>query len=126
MCKLCDEGKPQDHTGPLRNSRRDFLKVSTATAIAATGVNFLSAPAAASQAKDDPPSDSGKPGRRYIIRGGAVMTMDPSMLNKGEFTKADVLVEGKKIMAVRPNLPVAGATQIDATGRIVMPGFIDT
>ncbi len=126
MCKLCDEGKPQDHTGPLRNSRRDFLKVSTATAIAATGVNFLSAPAAASQAKDDPPSDSGKPGRRYIIRGGAVMTMDPSMLNKGEFTKADVLVEGKKIMAVRPNLPVAGATQIDATGRIVMPGFVDT
>ena len=29
-------------------------------------------------------------------------------------------------MAVGPNLPVAGATQIDATGRIVMPGFIDT
>jgi cytosine/adenosine deaminase-related metal-dependent hydrolase len=126
MCKLCDEGKPQDHTGPLRDSRRDFLKVSTATAIAATGVNFLSAPVAASQAKDDPPSDSGKPGRRYIIRGGAVMTMDPSMPNKGEFAKADVLVEGKKIMAVGPNLPVAGATQIDATGRIVMPGFIDT
>jgi len=126
MCKLCDEGKPQDHTGPLRDSRRDFLKVSTATAIAAAGVNFLSAPAAASQAKDDPPSDSGKPGRRYIIRGGAVMTMDPSMPNKGEFAKADVLVEGKKIMAVGPNLPVAGATQIDATGRIVMPGFIDT
>jgi cytosine/adenosine deaminase-related metal-dependent hydrolase len=37
-----------------------------------------------------------------------------------------VLVEGKKILAVEPNLPVAGATQIDATGRIVMPGFIDT
>jgi cytosine/adenosine deaminase-related metal-dependent hydrolase len=126
MCKLCDEGKPQDHTGPLRDSRRDFLKISTATAIAAAGVNFLSAPAAASQAKDDPPSDSGKPGRRYIIRGGALMTMDPSMPSKGEFAKADVLVEGKKIMAVGPNLPVAGATQIDATGRIVMPGFIDT
>ncbi|HEY1436423.1 MAG TPA: amidohydrolase family protein [Casimicrobiaceae bacterium] len=48
------------------------------------------------------------------------------MPSKGEFAKADVLVEGKKIMAVGPNLPVAGATQIDATGRIVMPGFIDT
>jgi cytosine/adenosine deaminase-related metal-dependent hydrolase len=48
------------------------------------------------------------------------------MPHKGEFAKADVLVEGKKIMAVGPNLPVAGATQIDATGRIVMPGFIDT
>jgi len=69
------------------------------------------------------PATPGKPGVRYIIRGGAVMTMDPGMLNKGEFAKADVLVEGNKIMAVGPNLPVAGATQIDATGRIVMPGF---
>ena len=43
MCKLCDEGKPQDHTASLRESRRDFLKVSTATAIAASGVNLLTA-----------------------------------------------------------------------------------
>jgi 5-methylthioadenosine/S-adenosylhomocysteine deaminase len=123
MCKLCDEGKPQNHSGPLRDSRRDFLKVSTATAIAAAGTNFLSTPAAAAQAKDDPPSDSGKPGSRYIIRNGAVMSMDPSV---GDFPKGDVLVEGKKIVAIGTNLPVAGATQIDATGRIVMPGFIDT
>src|SRR5262249_57769143 len=32
----------------------------------------------------------------------------------------------KKIAAVGPNLPVSGATVIDARGRIVMPGFIDT
>ena len=31
MCKLCDEGKPQDHTGS-QLGRRDFLKASTATA----------------------------------------------------------------------------------------------
>jgi len=42
-------------------------------------------PAASAQAKDDPPADTGKPGRRYVIRGGAVMTMDPSMPGKGEF-----------------------------------------
>ncbi len=123
MCKLCDEGKPQDHIGAVHGSRRDFLKVSTATAIAAAGANFLSTPAAAAKAKDDPPSDSGKPGRRYIIRGGSVMSMDPSV---GDFGKGDVLVEGRNIIAVGKNLPVAGATQIDATGRIVMPGFIDT
>src|SRR5437016_2662255 len=70
--------------------------------------------------------DSGKPGRRYVIRGGAVMTMDPSMPNKGEWTQADVLVEGKKILAVGPNLRAGGAGEIDARGRIVMPGFIDT
>src|SRR5207342_1054983 len=57
---------------------------------------------------------------------GAVMTMDPSMPGKGEFTKADIMIEGKKIIAVAPSLPPGGGTQIDATGRIVMPGFIDT
>ena len=128
MCILCIQGKPQDHSGSPSGSqlgRRDFLKASTATAAAAAGMGLFAArPAAADD--DDGPEDTGKRGRRYIIRGGAVMTMDPSMPNKGEFAKADVLVEGKKIMAVGPNLPVAGATQIDATGRIVMPGFIDT
>src|SRR5262249_32997107 len=41
------------------------------------------------------------------------------------FAQADVLVEGKKILAVGPNLNAGGAV-IDARGRIVMPGFIDT
>jgi 5-methylthioadenosine/S-adenosylhomocysteine deaminase len=36
------------------------------------------------------------------------------------------LVEGRKIRAVGPNLHAGGAAEIDATGRIVMPGFIDT
>ena len=106
MCKLCDEGKPQDHTGsPL--GRRDFLKASAATAVAATGMNFLSAPAAAARDDDDDhPRDSGRPGRRYVIRGGHVMSMDPKV---GDFVEADVLVEGKKILAVGPNLHVHGA-----------------
>ena len=54
------------------------------------------------------------------------MTMDPSMPNKGEWPKADVLIEGKKILAVGPNLHVWGAGEIDARGKIVMPGFVDT
>jgi len=37
-----------------------------------------------------------------------------------------VLVEGKKILAVGPNLHAGGAAEIDARGKIVMPGFIDT
>src|SRR5438046_5507170 len=87
MCKLCDEGKPQDHTGPLRDSRRDFLKVAATTGVAAAALNLFAArPAAASLAKEDPPSDSGKPGRRYIIRGGSVMSMDPTV---GDFPKGD-------------------------------------
>src|ERR1700741_2556620 len=129
MCTLCDQGKPQDHTSKPTASqlgRRDFLKASTATAAAAAGASLLAAPPARAHGDDDPPHDSGRRGRRYVIRGGSVMTMDPSMPNKGEWSKADVLVEGKKILAVGPNLQVWGAGEIDARGKIVMPGFIDT
>ena len=51
------------------------------------------------------------------------MSMDPLV---GDFPRADVLIEGKKIIAVGPNLRAGDATVIDARGRIVMPGFIDT
>jgi 5-methylthioadenosine/S-adenosylhomocysteine deaminase len=122
MCKLCDEGKPQDHSGS-QLGRREFLKASTATAAAAAGIGLLNAPSAAAHGDDDPPRDSGRKGRRYVIRGGHVMSMDPAV---GDFAQADVLVEGKKILAVGPNLQARGAAVIDARGRIVMPGFIDT
>ena len=122
MCKLCDEGIPQDHPGPVRDSRRDFLKTAALTGVAAGGLNLFAARPAAADG-GDPPADSGQPGRRYVIRGGSVMSMDP---NVGNFPKADIMIEGKKIVAIGPNLPPGGGTQIDASGRIVMPGFIDT
>ncbi len=125
MCYLCDQGKPQDHTRSPSSSqlgRRDFLKTATATGVAAAGLNLFAArPAAAHD--DEAPEDSGRRGRRYVIRGGHVTSMDPAV---GDFVKADVLVEGKKIVAVGPNLHAGGAAEIDARGKIVMPGFIDT
>src|SRR5260221_115399 len=124
MCILCIQGKPQDHSGSPSGSqlgRRDFLKASTATAAAAGMGLFAARPAAAHD--DDGPEDTGKRGRRYVIRGGHVMSMDPKI---GDFASADVLVEGKKIVAVGPNLHAGDADEIDARGKIVMPGFIDT
>jgi 5-methylthioadenosine/S-adenosylhomocysteine deaminase len=124
MCKLCDQGRPQDHARTPKSTqlgRRDFLKAATLTGVAAAGLNLLSARPAAAAA--EPPQDSGRPGRRYVIRGGYVMSMDPAV---GDFARADVLVEGKHIRAVGPNLQAGNAEVIDATGRIVMPGFIDT
>ena len=123
MCGLCDEGKPQDHSASLHGSRRNFLKTSAATGAAAVGMNLFAAGPADARDDDDGPRESGRPGRRYVIRGGHVMSMDPAV---GDFVEADVLIEGKKIVAVGPNLRVSGAGVIDARGRIVMPGFIDT
>lgn len=119
MCKLCDAGIPQTHF----RSRRNFLKAAAATGVVAgTGLDLFARRAAAHDG-GGPPADSGRPGRRYVIRGGSVMSLDP---NVGDFAEADVLVEGKKILGVGPNLHVGGTAEIDARGRIVMPGFIDT
>jgi cytosine/adenosine deaminase-related metal-dependent hydrolase len=123
MCKLCDQGQLQNHDDESQrwNPRRGFLKASMATgAAAATGL-FASSAARADDERE--PEDSGRHGRRILIRGGAVMSMDPKV---GDFAQADVLIEGKKIVAVGPSLHAGGATVIDARGRIVMPGFIDT
>ncbi|WP_245901002.1 hypothetical protein [Prauserella shujinwangii] len=77
----------------------------------------------AAHGRDARPKDTGRPGRRYVIRGGAVMSTNP---NVGNFEVADVLVEGKKFVAVRPDIHAPGAAVIDARGRIMMPGFVGT
>src|SRR5207244_8893022 len=59
---------------------------------------------------------------RILLKGGMVLSLDR---NVGNFANADVLIEGKKIAAVQPNLK-AEAQVIDAANTIVMPGFIDT
>jgi 5-methylthioadenosine/S-adenosylhomocysteine deaminase len=69
------------------------------------------------------PAGSGSSGRRILLKGGIVLSMDRTV---GDFEKADVLIEGKKIAAVGPNLKATSAAVIDATDRIVMPGLIDT
>lgn len=40
--------------------------------------------------------------------------------------KADLRAEGEKIAQIGPNLPVGDSTVIDASGKLVFPGFIDT
>jgi 5-methylthioadenosine/S-adenosylhomocysteine deaminase len=119
MCALCNRGSLQNH---YFASRRDFLKGAAAIGATTAGLGLFAArPARADD--DDAPEGTGRPGRRYVIRGGSVMSMDPKV---GDFVQADVLVEGKKILAVGRNLGAGDAGVIDARGRIVMPGFIDT
>jgi 5-methylthioadenosine/S-adenosylhomocysteine deaminase len=61
---------------------------------------------------------------KTVIRGGAVLTMDPSI---GNLATGDVLIEDDKIAAVEADLGAdVDAEVIDATGRIIIPGFVDT
>ena len=64
------------------------------------------------------------PGRPVVFRNATVLTMDDA---HHILHGADVLIEGERIAAVGPSLPVPeGTAEIDATGGIVMPGMIDT
>jgi cytosine/adenosine deaminase-related metal-dependent hydrolase len=52
-----------------------------------------------------------------------VLTLDRAI---GDFEAADVLIEGKTVSAVRPNITAPNAEIIDAARMIVMPSFVDT
>src|SRR5262245_9012446 len=100
-------------------SRRDVLGAAGLLA-GVVGGAAVAGCASAGLAGDPPPS--GGPSQRLLLRGGVVLTMDPAL---GDFEKADVLIESSRIAAVGPSLQ-ASATVVDATGMIVMPGFVDT
>jgi cytosine/adenosine deaminase-related metal-dependent hydrolase len=61
--------------------------------------------------------------QRLLIRNGFVVSMDPDV---GDIPGGDLLVEDGKIAEIGRGLSASEAEQIDATGMIVMPGFIDT
>ncbi|HJR92499.1 MAG TPA: amidohydrolase family protein [Acidimicrobiia bacterium] len=63
------------------------------------------------------------PSGRKLIKGGTVLTLDPAL---GDLTPGDVLIENERILQIAPSLEVDHAEVIDATGMIVMPGFVDT
>jgi len=117
---------PDEESSPPRDtesgfSRRDFLKASGLTAGAAVAGSLTGTALAADFDHDYGPG-APPPGRRVLLKGGVVLSLDPAV---GDFEKADVLIEGKTIVAVRPNIQ-ATASVIDCTGMIVMPGFIST
>jgi 5-methylthioadenosine/S-adenosylhomocysteine deaminase len=104
-------------------SRRRFL--------AATAAGLAGASCASSQlagVRSATPADTqGLVGdgrkRRILLRGGVVLSLDPRV---GDFEKADVLIDGKMIAQVAPNVSAGDAEVVDCSGTIVMPGFITT
>ena len=60
-----------------------------------------------------------------LLRGGYVVTVDDSL---GDLPEGDVLIQDDQIVAVGRNLSTStrDTEVIDATGRLVIPGLVDT
>jgi cytosine/adenosine deaminase-related metal-dependent hydrolase len=59
---------------------------------------------------------------KILIRGGDLLTMDPAL---GDISRGSLLIEGDRIAAVGQVLDASGAEVVDASGMIVLPGFVD-
>ena len=109
------------------SSRRGFLKGSAGLVAGAAAAQLLPIGVQAQQ----PPNNSGTlqqlmnpNGRAILIKGGTILSMDQKV---GDFEKGDVLIQGKKIVSVGPNVEAPkSAIVVDGSNRILMPGFIDT
>jgi 5-methylthioadenosine/S-adenosylhomocysteine deaminase len=59
---------------------------------------------------------------RTIIRGGVIVSLDSAI---GALPRGDVLIEDGVIVSIASEIEASDAEVIDATRRIVMPGFVD-
>ena len=60
--------------------------------------------------------------KKTLLTGGTVVSMDPAV---GDLERGDVLIEDGVIVEVAERVDAPDAEVIDATDRIVMPGFVD-
>ncbi len=112
-------------------SRRGFLQSGAGLAVGAAaagtaGAELLPPAALAQPAATDADAELARVQgrRRILIKGGVVLTLDPQL---GDFAQADLLIEDGKIREVRPGIAVSEDTAVvDATNRIVLPGFVDS
>jgi 5-methylthioadenosine/S-adenosylhomocysteine deaminase len=118
MCRLCEGGQARkfcpadvDYMAPAEVSAADIVL---------GGAHGVAAQRAAAATM---PAGLAEPGRRIVIRGGAVLSMDDAV---GNFAQGDVLIEDGRIAAVAPAIDAGDAAVVEAAGKIVMPGFIDT
>ncbi|HBU6130064.1 amidohydrolase family protein [Enterobacter sp. 168J2] len=63
------------------------------------------------------------PSPETLIRGATILSMDETV---GNIERGDILIKGTTIAAVGEKLEAQGATVIDATNMIAMPGMVDT
>ena len=61
--------------------------------------------------------------RRILLKGGIILSGDAKA---GDFASGDILIEDGKIRELRPGIVASDAAVVDATNRILIPGFVDT
>ena len=107
-------------------SRRDVFK--TGAAFAAAVPLFPAADAArgapldVTAAAEQVARANADPDRRVLLKGGTVVSLDGQV---GDLAQGDVLIVGKRIAAVAPDIAASEAVIIDASNAIVIPGFVD-
>ena len=97
------------------------LKRRTVLQSLAAAAAFTS-PIASALAAEKPSAPAGS-GRKTLIKGGYVATVDKSL---GEIAGGDVLIDKGVIVQVGKNIQVTDAEIVDARNALVMPGFVDT
>jgi 5-methylthioadenosine/S-adenosylhomocysteine deaminase len=104
-------------------TRRGALQAGAAVAASVAVPSALSSEAEAAAMQHFERQAAVDPKHRIILRGGTIISLDDKV---GDLVRGDVLIEGKKIAAIAPELKAAGAQEIDARDCIIVPGFVDT
>ncbi|MFG1228919.1 amidohydrolase family protein [Xanthobacter wiegelii] len=61
-------------------------------------------------------------GARTLICGATILSMEPAI---GDLKTGDILIADGRIAAIAPRIEAADAEQVDAKGRICVPGFVN-
>ncbi len=103
-------------------SRRGLIKASAAVAAGAGFVTSVEPGDAWAATTKKLVQAASTPKGRILLKGGTIISMDAKV---GDIAKGDILIEGKKIVAVGGDLKVSNAQVIDASNAILIPGFVD-
>ena len=106
----------------MRLTRRRALQAGATLAAGAASARALSTEADAAVMQRFEQQKSVGPTDRILLRGGTIVSMDEKV---GDLVQGDVLIEGKKIVGIAPELKVTDAQVIDAHDTIIVPGFVD-
>jgi cytosine/adenosine deaminase-related metal-dependent hydrolase len=124
MCRLNNPNTPE-HPYPIHG---DDIKASAAGDTTAAAMTAAPGSAQAQQTNTQTtiksmPEALSDGSRRILIKDGIVLSLDDAV---GNFAQGDVLIENGRITDVAANIDATDAVVVDAAGRIVMPGFVDT